>query len=82
MWCMLLVKESAEWHKEGRNLELQPNPRVEDINGTALEVKPEEEAYVDKKRRYFLHGAVYKIIKEMRDKDAKGDNDIPGDILS
>jgi hypothetical protein len=45
-----------------------------------LEVEPEAEVDEDKKGPYILPSEVEKAIKEMRDKKATGDNDIPGDV--
>jgi hypothetical protein len=46
-----------------------------------LEVEPEEEVDADEKGSYILQSEVEKPIKEMRNKKAKGDNDVPGDVL-
>jgi hypothetical protein len=45
------------------------------------EVEPEEEADIDEKGPYILQGEVEKAIKEMRNKKATGDDDVPGDML-
>jgi hypothetical protein len=46
-----------------------------------LEVEPEAEEYEDKKGPYILQSEMAKAIKEMRDKKATGDDDVPGDVL-
>jgi len=46
-----------------------------------LEVELEEEVHADKKGSYTLQSEVKKTIKEMRDKKAAGDDDVPGYIL-
>jgi hypothetical protein len=46
-----------------------------------LEVEPEAEVDEDEKRPYILQSEVEKAIKEMRDKKATGDDDVPGDVL-
>jgi len=46
-----------------------------------LEVEPEEEVDTDEKRPYILQSEVQKAIKEMRNKKATGDDDVPGDVL-
>ena len=46
-----------------------------------LEVEPEEEVDKDEKGPYILQSQVEKAIKEMRDRTATGDDDIPGDVL-
>jgi hypothetical protein len=46
-----------------------------------LEVEPEAEVHEDKKWPYILQSEVEKAIKEMRDKKATGDDDVPGDVL-
>jgi hypothetical protein len=46
-----------------------------------LEVKPEEEVDEDKKGPYILQSEVEKAMKEMRHKKAKGDDDVPVDVL-
>ena len=46
-----------------------------------LEVEPEEEVDKDEKGPYILQNEVEKAIKEMRDRRATGDDDIPGDVL-
>ena len=46
-----------------------------------LEVEPEEEVDTDEKSPYILQSEVEKAIKEMRNKKATGDDDVPGDVL-
>ena len=46
-----------------------------------LEVEPEEEVDTDEKDLYILQSEVEKAIKEMRNKKATGDDDVPGDVL-
>jgi len=46
-----------------------------------LEVEPEEEVDTDEKGPYILQSEVEKDIKEMRNKEATGDDDVPGDVL-
>jgi hypothetical protein len=46
-----------------------------------LEVEPEAEVHEDKKWPYILQSEVEKAIKEMRDKKATGDDDVPGNVL-
>jgi hypothetical protein len=46
-----------------------------------LEVEPEEEVDADKKGPYILQSEVEKAVKEMRNKKATGDDDVPGDVL-
>jgi hypothetical protein len=46
-----------------------------------LEVEPEEEVDRDEKGPYILQSEVEKAIKEMRNKKATGDDDVPGDSL-
>jgi hypothetical protein len=46
-----------------------------------LEVEPEEEVDVDEKGPYILQSDVEKSIKEMRNKMATGDDDVPGNVL-
>jgi len=45
------------------------------------EVEPEEEADTDEKGPYILQSEVEKVIKEMRNRKATGDDDVPGDVL-
>jgi hypothetical protein len=46
-----------------------------------LEVEPETEVDEDDKGAYILQSEVEKAIKEMRDKKATGDDDVPGNVL-
>jgi hypothetical protein len=46
-----------------------------------LEVEPEDEIDEGEKGPYILQSEVGKAIKEMRDKKATGDEDVPGDVL-
>jgi hypothetical protein len=46
-----------------------------------LDVEPENEVDEDQKGPYILQSEVEKAIKEMRDKKATGDDDVPGDVL-
>jgi hypothetical protein len=46
-----------------------------------LEVEPEEEVDGDEKGPYILQSEVQIAIKEMRNKKAAGDDDVPGDVL-
>ena len=46
-----------------------------------LEVEPEEEVDTDDKGPHILQSEVEKPIKEMRNKKATGDDDVPGDVL-
>ena len=46
-----------------------------------LEVETEEEVDTEEKGPYILQSEVEKSIKEMRNKKATGDDDIPGDVL-
>ena len=46
-----------------------------------LEVEPEDEVDTDEKGPYILQSEVEKAIKEMRNKKATGDDDVPGDVL-
>jgi len=48
----------------------------------SLEVKPEEEVDTDEKSPCILQSGVEKVIKEMRNKKATGDNDVPGDVFN
>ena len=45
-----------------------------------LEVEPEE-VDIDEKGPYILQSEVEKAIKEMRNRKATGDDDVPGDVL-
>jgi len=46
-----------------------------------LDVEPEEEVDTDGKGPYILQSEVEKAIKEMRNKKATGDDDVPADVL-
>jgi hypothetical protein len=46
-----------------------------------LDIKPEEEVDTDEKGPYILQSEVEKALKEMRNKKATGDDDVPGDVL-
>ena len=46
-----------------------------------LEVEPEEEVDIDEKGPYILQSKVEKAVKEMRNRKATGDDDVPGDVL-
>ena len=46
-----------------------------------LDVEPEEEVDTDEKGPYILQSEVEKPIKEMRNRKARGDDDVPGDVL-
>jgi hypothetical protein len=46
-----------------------------------LEIEPEAKVDEDEKGPYILQSEVEKDIKEMRDKKATGDDDVPGDVL-
>ena len=46
-----------------------------------LEVEPEEEVDTNEKCPHILQSEVEKAIKEMRNRKATGDDDIPGDVL-
>ena len=46
-----------------------------------LEVEPEEEADTDEKGPYISQSEVEKAMKEMRNRKAKGDDDVSGDVL-
>jgi len=45
------------------------------------EVEPEGDIDVNKKGSYILQSEVEKAVKQMRDKEATGDDDAPGDVL-
>jgi hypothetical protein len=51
------------------------------IGGGKHVVKPEGGVDVGKKGSYSLQSEVEKAVKEMRDKEATGDDDVPGDVL-
>ena len=46
-----------------------------------LEVEPEEEVDTDEKGPHILQSEVEKTIKEIRNRKATGDDDIPGDVI-
>jgi hypothetical protein len=46
-----------------------------------VQVEPEEAVDADEKDPCILQSEVEKAIKEMRDKKATGDDDVPGDVL-
>ena len=46
-----------------------------------LEVELEEELHADEKGSFVLQNEAVKSIKEMRNKKATGDDDVPGDVL-
>jgi len=46
-----------------------------------LEVEPEEEVDTDEKGPYILQSEEEKAVKEMRNRKATGDDDVPGDVL-
>ena len=46
-----------------------------------LEVEPEEEVDADEKGPYILRSEGEKAIKEIGNKKATGDDDVPGDVL-
>ena len=46
-----------------------------------LEVEPEEKVDTDEKGPYILQREVEEAIKEMRNKKATGNDDVPGDVL-
>ena len=46
-----------------------------------LEAEPEEEVDTDEKDPHILQSEVEKAIKEMRNRKATGNDDIPGDVL-
>jgi len=63
------------WENYVRELHDRPN------RSETLEVEPEEEVDADEKGPYVLQNEVEKAIKEMRNKKATGDDDVPGDVL-
>ena len=63
------------WENYITELHDRPNQPV------TLEVEPEEEVDADEKGPYILRSEVEKAIKEMRNKKATGDDDVPGDVL-
>jgi hypothetical protein len=46
-----------------------------------LDIKTEEQVDANEKGPFILHDEVEKAIKEMRDKKAKGDDDVLVDVL-
>jgi hypothetical protein len=46
-----------------------------------LEVEPDEEVDTDEKGPYILQSEVGKAVKEMRNRKATGDDDVPGEVL-
>ena len=46
-----------------------------------LEIEPKEEVDTDEKGPHVLQSEVEKAIKEIRNRKATGDDDIPGDVL-
>ena len=46
-----------------------------------LEVEPEEEVDTDEKGQYILQSEMEKAVKEVRNRKATGDDDVPGDVL-
>jgi hypothetical protein len=66
-------------------LEIWENYVTELYNRTnrpeTLEAEPEEEVDTDEKGSYILQGEVEKAIKEMRNRKATGEDDVPGDVL-
>jgi len=63
------------WENYITELHDRPNRPV------TLEVETEEEVDADEKGPYILQSEVEKAIKEMRNKKATGDDDVPGDVL-
>ena len=64
------------WENYITELHDRPNRPV------TLEVEPEEEVDADEKGPYILQSKTgKKTIKEMRNKKATGDDDVPGDVL-
>ena len=63
------------WENYITELHDRPNRPV------TLEVEPEEEVDAEEKGPYILQSEVEKAIKEMRNKKATGDDDVPGDVL-
>ena len=64
------------WENYIRELSDQPN-----WGGGIQEVEPEGTVDVDKKGFYILQSEVEKGVKDMREKEATGDDDVPGDVL-
>jgi hypothetical protein len=46
-----------------------------------LEVEPEEEVGTDERGQYILQSEVEKSVKEMRNRKATRNDDVPGDVL-
>ena len=44
-------------------------------------IEPEEEVDTDEKGPYILQSEVEKAVKEIRNRKATGDDDVPGDVL-
>jgi hypothetical protein len=63
------------WENYITELHDRPNRPV------TLEVESEEEVDADEKGPYILESEVEKAIKEMRNKKATGDDNVPGDVL-
>ena len=63
------------WENYSTELHNRPN------RPQTLEVEREEEVDTDEKGSYILQSEVEKAIKEMRNKKATGDEDVPGDML-
>jgi hypothetical protein len=63
------------WENYITELYDQPN------RSETLEIEPEEEVDTDEKGPYILQSEVEKAIKEMRNKKATGDDDVPRDVL-
>jgi hypothetical protein len=51
------------------------------INVIGLQISSEVEVDEDEKGLYILQSDVEKAIKEIRDKKATGDDDVPGDVF-
>jgi len=64
------------WENYVTELYNRPNRRE------TLEVEPEEEVDTDEKGPYILQSEVQKAVKEMRNRKATGDDDIPEDVLT
>jgi len=63
------------WENYFTELHDRPNRSV------TLEVEPEEEVDADEKGPYILQSEVEKAIKEIRNKKATGDDDVPRDVF-
>jgi hypothetical protein len=76
---MYLKTKELGW-KETQGIQ---NIGIEDQHNrpVTLEVEPEEEVDADEKGPYILQSEVEKAIKEMRNKNATGDDHVPGDVL-